>query len=82
MSILLGTGTGSFGAATNLGVGTNPRIVAVGDFNGDSKQDLAAVNSSSSNVSILLGTGTGSFGAAINFGVGSNPFSVVVGDLQ
>ena len=33
VSILLGTGTGSFGTATNFAVGSQPRSVAVGDFN-------------------------------------------------
>src|SRR5262245_9608257 len=37
VSILLGNGTGGFGTATNVSVGTasSPRAVAVGDFNGD-----------------------------------------------
>lgn len=33
VSVLLGDGAGSFGAATNFAVGTNPWSVAVGDFN-------------------------------------------------
>ncbi len=41
VSVLLGTGTGSFGPATNFSVGSSPRSVAVGDFNGDGKSDLA-----------------------------------------
>ena len=53
--------------------GLGPRSVAVGDFNGDGKLDLAVANASSDNVSILLGTGTGSFGAATNFDVGTDP---------
>src|SRR5439155_606696 len=80
--ILLGTGTGSFGAATNFAVGTTPESVAVGDFNGDGKQDVATANTNSNNISILLGTATGSFGAATNFAVGTNPVSVVVGDFN
>src|SRR5918993_4058699 len=79
VSILLGTGTGSFGPATNFGVGNGPLSVAVGDFNGDTFLDLAVANFNSNNVSILLGTGTGSFGPATNFGVGTNPISVAVG---
>src|SRR6478735_5114964 len=67
VSVLLGTGTGSFGAASNFAVGTNPFSVAIADVNGDGKPDLVTANYSSNNVSVLLGTGTGSFGAASNF---------------
>ncbi len=84
VSILLGTGTGSFGAPTNFPVGLTPFSVAIGDFNGDGKSDLVTANGSSANVSILLGSGTGSFGAATNFGVGAGtqPFAVAVGDFN
>jgi len=67
VSILLGSGDGSFGSATNFPAGTNPRAIVVADFNGDGKADLAVVNGGSNDVSLLLGTGTGSFGAATNF---------------
>ena len=70
VSILLGDGAGNFSAATNFGAGTYPDSVAVGDFNGDGKQDLAVANCGSNNVSILLGDGAGNFGAATNFGTG------------
>jgi hypothetical protein len=54
----------SFGAKTDFGTGGFPFSVAVGDFNGDGKLDLAVANGASATVSILLGTGTGSFGAS------------------
>ena len=55
VSILLGDGAGNFSAATDFAAGDNPHSVAVGDFNGDGKQDLAVANGTSSdNVSILL----------------------------
>src|SRR2546421_1183784 len=41
VSILLGTGTGSFGAKTDFSTGRASSSVAVGDFNGDGKLDLA-----------------------------------------
>ena len=85
LSILLGDGTGNFSNATSFPVGPRPSSVAIGDFNGDGKQDLAVTNYNSgnpSNVSILLGDGTGNFGAATNFAVGSGPFSMAVGDFN
>jgi len=50
------------------------RSVAVGDFNGDGKQDVVTANDNgtSSTVSILLGSGTGSFGAAASYAVGTS----------
>src|ERR1700730_8742318 len=63
----------SFGAKTDFGAGSFPISVAVGDFNGDGKLDLAVANEFSNTVSILLGTGTGSFGAKTDFGTGSSP---------
>src|SRR5205814_4672186 len=80
--VLLGTGTGSFNAASNFAAGTNPFSVAVGDFNGDRNLDLAVANDNSANVSILLGTGTGSFSAATNFAAGAGPNSVAAGDFN
>ncbi len=55
VSILLGDDTGHFSAPTNFTVGRFPYSVAVGDFNGDGKQDLAVANFDSATVSILLG---------------------------
>lgn len=82
VSILLGTGTGTFGLASNFSVGASPYSVASADFNGDGKLDLVVANSGANNVSILLGTGTGSFGVATNFAVGSIPYSVSVADFN
>ncbi|MEH1804674.1 FG-GAP-like repeat-containing protein [Nostoc sp.] len=72
----------TFDTATNFTVGTNPKSVTVGDFNGDGKLDLAVANYNSNTVSVLLGTATGGFAAATNFTVGTNPRSVAVGDFN
>ena len=82
VAILLGNGDGTFSAPTNLPLGSFPYSVAVGDFNGDGKQDLAVTNNLSDNVSILLGNGDGTFSAATNFGTGTGTLAVAVGDFN
>jgi uncharacterized repeat protein (TIGR01451 family) len=56
--------------------------VAVGDFNGDGRQDVAAANFSSRDVSILSGDANGGFLPAVNFSVGFEPSSLVVGEFD
>src|SRR5262249_24953246 len=72
----------SFPAPLAFDVGSYPRSVAVGDFNGDGTPDLAVANYYSNNVSVLLGNGDGSFQPARNFAAGTRPDSVAVADLN
>src|SRR3954464_14958085 len=64
--------------------GTAPNQIATGDFNLDTKPDLAVVNSSSDNVTILLGDGAGGFTPAPGSPVmvHQTPKSVAVGDFN
>src|SRR3989442_7281830 len=71
-----------FTAPRDFAVGFNPLSVAVGDFNGDLKQDLAVTNYNSNTVSVLLGVGNGTFQPAVTLLVGANPMAVAVGDFQ
>ena len=59
VSVLLGSGNGTFGAKTDYGVGSYPSFVAIGDLNGDGKPDLAVANSGSNTISVLLNIGRG-----------------------
>ena len=81
VSILLGSGTGSFSNAINFSVGTTPYSVCSADFNGDGNTDLATTNLGSNNISVLLGTGTGSFGVATNFNGGAG-YSIISSDFN
>ncbi len=54
VNILLGTGTGSFGAATNFGIGAFPGSVSVADIDGDGKLDVVTANQSIGNNSLGL----------------------------
>ena len=55
-------------------VGWNARSVAIGEFNGDAKQDLvvAAQFAGESRVHVLLGNGDGTFAAMTDFAVGGD----------
>jgi hypothetical protein len=82
ISVLLGTGTGSFGTASSytFATGTGPTRIICGDFNGDGNTDLISSNYTS-NLSLLIGTGTGSFVAPVNFGTISG-YAIVSGDFN
>ena len=82
VSVLLGDGTGNFSSAGTFDAGYVSRSVAVGDFNGDGKQDLVVANEGSDSVSVLLGDGAGNFSAPNNFSAGVSPVSVAAGDFN
>ncbi|PYN06158.1 MAG: VCBS repeat-containing protein, partial [Candidatus Rokuibacteriota bacterium] len=93
ISILRGHGDGTFQAPLTFATGGRwPVSVAVGDFNGDGRPDLAVVNIGSDarpcchydpgNVSVLVGNGDGTFQAPLTFGGGEHPSAVAVGDFN
>jgi VCBS repeat protein/List-Bact-rpt repeat protein len=78
VSILLGNGDGTFQPRLDFAV---PFMVgmAVGDFNGDGKPDIAVVGST---LSVLLGNGDGTFQPRIDTAISSGTNSVVFGDFN
>src|SRR6266700_577854 len=84
VTVLLGLGNGTFQPAPSLTVGNGPAGVAVGDFNGDGRQDLAVANVNDNTLSVLLGNGDGTFQAPHTFadpGM-THPYFVAVGDFN
>jgi hypothetical protein len=82
VSVFLGNGDGTFGAAVNYATGTSPDGVAIGDVNGDSRPDLVVADAGSDSVSVLLGNGDGTLRAPTTAGVGSLPSAVALAHLS
>ena len=74
----------SFNAPKGFQVGSSPKSVAVGDFNGDGIPDMAAAvyATESGTVSILLGKGDGTFQRPVNYTVGYGAAAVAIGDFN
>jgi predicted dienelactone hydrolase len=56
--------------------------VAVGDFNGDGRLDLALADWDGGALSVMLGNGNGTFQAAVSYNAGADAGSVAVGDFN
>jgi hypothetical protein len=83
VSVLQGNGNGTFRARQTYYTGdTSPSSVAVADFNGDGKPDLAVADYNFSDVAILLNDGGGGFVTPQKFSVSSHPSRVVAADLD
>ena len=86
VSILLGSGVGTFGESTMFKIGShsNPTSVIVGDFNNDKQLDLAVNDSENGNLVILIGDGTGNFEMVMIFATGADsyPGQLAAADLN
>jgi hypothetical protein len=81
--VLLSNGNGTFKAAKAYLVPGGVDIVALGDFNGDGKLDVAVTNGGTYDmVSILPGTGSGTLKAAVPFGTNFGPGGMGVADFD
>ncbi len=85
VSVLLGNGNGSFAPAVSYPsptVGAATNAVALGDFNGDGKPDIAVTNYDGYNVSVFIGVGDGTFKSAVNYPASFYPVGLVTGDFN
>ena len=81
---MLGDGAGGFAPRIEVPTGPASYDVAVGDFNGDGRPDLATVVTDDLDgfAGVLLGDGTGHFSAMSTFFTSLEPVAVAVGDLN
>jgi hypothetical protein len=63
-------------------VGARPRAIAVADFNGDGRPDVAVANAGDGTVTLLFGEDTGMLGGAVSFPAGGEPADVDAVDFD
>jgi len=87
VSVLFGIGDGTFGPETLIMVGSDPKWVAIADFNGDGRPDMAVSNNGDDNVSILKnetppGAPAPIFTNPTTLDVGDRPVGETIGDFN
>ncbi len=88
ISVLLNQGDGTFKEPAVYESARRPDSVAIGDFNGDGKPDLAVAHTGrypeygDPGISILLNDGNGTFADPVEYDAGDRPNSIALGDLD
>jgi hypothetical protein len=86
VGVLLGYGNGTFSSqiSYSTGIKSQPSSVTIGDFNNDTRLDLAVANYGSNIVGLLFDYGNGSFASQIRFSAGfdSRPLALASGDVN
>jgi hypothetical protein len=84
VAVWLNRGDGSFAPEVDYPTGFSPTGIAVADFNGDGRTDLAVANSFvyDSSISVLLNAGGGTFPTQAIFAAGSVPNDIAAADFN
>jgi FG-GAP-like repeat len=73
----------AFTTPVSFSVGTNPSGIAVGDFNSDTRSDMAVVNAGPDGyVSVLMSNPDGSFATKVDYPSGNNSLDASAGDFN
>jgi len=84
IAVLLGDGTGAFGAAAtySTGASTVPSDIAVLQASADAFLDVAVSNTGTNNVALFVNKGDGTFNAAANQAAGFATYGIAAGDTN
>jgi hypothetical protein len=89
LSIFLGDGKGNFRESATYQTGVQSTSVAVADFDGDGKLDVAVTNElgygkdgKKGSVMVFLGKGDGTFKAPVTYVLPGGPLGIAAGDLN
>ena len=90
IGVLVSRGDGTFNTVVSYPSNLGPSKIAVADFNGDGKPDLAVANgdfavdgiSHGNTVSIFYGRGDATFRPKADYGVGLGSYALAIGDLN
>jgi uncharacterized protein YjdB len=78
----------SFATKVDFAAGTFPYCVALGDIDGDGKQDIITANNGAASISLLRNTATSgsvtssSFASKVDFTAGTQPYGIAVADID
>lgn len=81
ISVLLNSGSGVYGAATNF-FSSSPQMLITNDFNNDGKSDLVTANYYTDNYNLFIGNGAGSFANKTSYYAGGYCQSTTCGDFN
>ncbi|HEY3412795.1 MAG TPA: VCBS repeat-containing protein [Armatimonadota bacterium] len=82
VNTLKGNGDGTFQKAVLYSGGKSPIALAIGDFNGDGRPDVATANTGTQDISLFLNAGSTSFAAPATLAGGITHLGVAVGDFD
>jgi hypothetical protein len=81
IAIYLGDGQGGFKKSASYLSGVQTTSIAVADFNGDGRQDVAVANNAG-DLKVFFGTGKGTLKRPATYKIGGTPWAIAAGDLN
>lgn len=82
LSVILGTGVGTFFVEPRFAVGDEPSSVVAEDLDGDGFPDLVVANTGDADISVLFNDGSGDLLPQQRFPAGTGPRALALADLN